>query len=183
MWQFTPWSNAGLRAKIDEIVPLIRQALDQIPGSDGAVLTGGGVLAQGDFYGESARGVQDYYALRRVLPARRVRETMIVPVTARGCSQRRNILHGHRGSVNGVCVVTVNGQHLLASASNDRTVRLWNPQTGAAALVLSTRHVALAVTSITHSLAIGLLTGVLMISVRTGLDKAVIPGAATTTTQ
>jgi hypothetical protein len=87
MWQFTPWSNAGLRAKIDEIVPLIRQALDQIPGSDGAVLTGGGVLAQGDFYGESARGVQDYYALRRVLPARRVRETMIVPVTARGCSQ------------------------------------------------------------------------------------------------
>lgn len=87
MWQFIPWSRAGLRAKIDEIVPLIRQALDQIPGSDGAVLTSGGVFAQGDFYGESARSAQDCYALRRVLHARRVRETMIVPVTARGRSQ------------------------------------------------------------------------------------------------
>jgi hypothetical protein len=87
MWQFTPWARAGLRAKIDEIASLIKQALDQVPGTDGAVLTSGAVFAQGDFYGESARAAQDCYALRRVLPARRVRETMIVPVTARGRSQ------------------------------------------------------------------------------------------------
>jgi hypothetical protein len=87
MWQFTPWARSGLRAKIDEIAPLIKQALEQVPGSDGAVLTSGAVFAQGDFYGESAPAALDCYALRRVLPARRVRETMIVPVTARGCSQ------------------------------------------------------------------------------------------------
>jgi hypothetical protein len=44
-------------------------------------------FAQGDYCGKSARGAQDCYVLRRVLPARRVRETMIVPVAARGRSQ------------------------------------------------------------------------------------------------
>jgi hypothetical protein len=41
MWQFTPWARAGLRAKIDEIAPLIKRALDEVLGSDGAVLTSG----------------------------------------------------------------------------------------------------------------------------------------------
>jgi len=81
--------------------------------------------------------------------------------------QLRATLRGHHGPVNDVCAITVNGQHLLASASNDRTVRLWDPQTGAIAFTIPTHHVALAVASITNSLGIGLLTGVLMITVRT----------------
>jgi WD40 repeat protein len=39
-------------------------------------------------------------------------------------------LPGHRGWVTGVAFGTLDGQAILASASNDETVRLWNPDTG-----------------------------------------------------
>jgi len=42
----------------------------------------------------------------------------------------RAALEGHQGVVNGVCPVTVSGQELLASASSDGTVRIWDPATG-----------------------------------------------------
>jgi hypothetical protein len=84
MWQFTPWARAGLRAQIEEIARLIRPVLGQVRGIEGVVLSSGALLAQGEFYGESAATGDGCYGLRRVLPAVRVRETMIVPVTARG---------------------------------------------------------------------------------------------------
>lgn len=87
MWQFTPWARAGLRAQIDEVTRLIRPALSRIPGIDGVALSSGALLAQGEFYGESAPAEQECYGLRRILPAVRVRETMIVPVTPRGRDQ------------------------------------------------------------------------------------------------
>ena len=89
MWQFTPWARAGLRAQIDQIADLIRPALGQVQGIDGVVLSSGALLAQGEFYGESARSEGECYGLRRVLPAVRVREAVIVPVTPRGCDQAR----------------------------------------------------------------------------------------------
>jgi hypothetical protein len=89
MWQFTPWARACLRAQIDEIGRLIRPVLGQVQGIDGVVLSSGALLAQGGFYGESARSEGECYGLRRVLPAVRVRETMIVPVTLHGCDQAR----------------------------------------------------------------------------------------------
>ena len=46
------------------------------------VLTSGVSVAQGEFFRESARSTDDCYGLRRVLPATRVREIMIVPVSA-----------------------------------------------------------------------------------------------------
>lgn len=89
IWQFTPWARADLWAKINEIARLVRSALGQIQGIDGVVLSSGAVLAQGDFHGESAPAQGGCYGLRRLLPAARVRETMIVPVTAQGRDQAR----------------------------------------------------------------------------------------------
>lgn len=88
-WQFTPWARAGLGAKINELTRLIRPVLGQIQGIEGVVLSSGAVTAQGEFYGESAPAQGGCYGLRRLLPAARVRETMIVPVTARGRDQAR----------------------------------------------------------------------------------------------
>jgi hypothetical protein len=49
-----------------------------------ALLSSGALLAHGEFYGESAPAEGRSYGLRRVLPAVRVRETMIVSVTPSG---------------------------------------------------------------------------------------------------
>ena len=48
----------------------------------------------------------------------------------------RAALEGHQGWVNGVCPVTVAGKKLLASAGDDGTVRIWDPQTGEQRAVL-----------------------------------------------
>jgi hypothetical protein len=43
----------------------------------------------------------------------------------------RAVLDGHTDWVRGVCAVRVDGRELLASASDDATVRIWDPATGA----------------------------------------------------
>jgi WD40 repeat protein len=49
------------------------------------------------------------------------------------------ILKGHRDVVNAVCAITVNGRPLLATASYDGTVRLWDPATGAQTCIMDSR--------------------------------------------
>ena len=76
-----------LHMKIEQVAQHVTSALRRVPGIDGAVLSNGAGFAQSQFHGESARTVQGCYGIRRVLPATRVRETMIIPVTPRGRSQ------------------------------------------------------------------------------------------------
>ncbi len=52
----------------------------------------------------------------------------------------RAALEGHQSWVNGVCPVTVAGQALVASASADRTVRIWDPATGQQQRTLEGHH-------------------------------------------
>jgi hypothetical protein len=92
-WQFTPWAQAGLRGKIDEMAKQVRLLFSQASGIAGVVLSSGANVAQGQFFGESARSIGDSYGLRRELPAVRVRETMIVPVSAEGREQARMWVH------------------------------------------------------------------------------------------
>ena len=49
---------------------------------------------------------------------------------------QRAVLEGHQGPVYGVCAVRVAGRDLLASASDDGTVRIWDPAAGAQQAVL-----------------------------------------------
>ena len=74
----------------------------------------------------------------------------------RHCSQRA-----------AVCAIQVGPRQLLASAGDDRTVRLWDPATGAAALlVIPTSAPALAVTQFASgALFIGLSVGVLAVQI------------------
>ena len=46
------------------------------------------------------------------------------------------MLEGHRSVLWSVCPVTVAGRNLLASASSDGTVRVWDPGTGQQRMVL-----------------------------------------------
>jgi hypothetical protein len=62
-----------------------------------------------------------------------------------------------------MCVIPVDGRHLLATAGHDETVRLWGPQTRADVLTVPTHYAALAPVCVTDSWAIGLNVGVLVI--------------------
>jgi len=87
---FTPWARASLRAKIDEIARQVKPLLTPYPDICGAVLSSGLAVAQGEFFGESARSGPDCYGLRRVPPAVRVRESMILATSETGGQQARS---------------------------------------------------------------------------------------------
>jgi WD40 repeat protein len=95
-------------------------------------------------------------------------------------------LHGHTGPVTGLCVVpatarprdargrtsgrrrgsqVVGRANLLASTSRDRTVRLWDPATGAAQLSIPVYHAALSCSYESDTLVIGLDAGLLGIGI------------------
>ena len=77
-------------------------------------------------------------------------------------------LTGHTDGVNAVCAVTVDGRALLASASDDRTVRLWDAGHGQAVLTIRLRDQPRAVTSHhPQTLFIGLDNGVVVIQLAT----------------
>jgi hypothetical protein len=86
-WQFTPWARASLHQKVGELSKMVKQALAQVDGVSGIVMSSGACVAQGQFLGLSTRTVDRSYGFVRPLPGHRVRETMIIPVTAAGRSE------------------------------------------------------------------------------------------------
>jgi hypothetical protein len=86
-WQFTPWARASLHEKTSEISKLIRPALTRVDGVAGIVISSGACFAQGQFPGLSTRTGNHCYGFVRPLPGHRVREIMIIPVTAAGRSE------------------------------------------------------------------------------------------------
>ena len=58
----------------------------------------------------------------------------------------RAVLEGHEGAVNGVaCFVGADGKPRIVSASDDKTVRVWNPSSGEEEAVLGMNEAAFAV--------------------------------------
>ena len=80
LWLFTSWSTGSLAQKSEALAEFVRNALIDLAGLDGAVISSGPAMAQGLFCGESARLSNGAVAMRRVLPCMRVRETIIVPI-------------------------------------------------------------------------------------------------------
>jgi hypothetical protein len=83
-WQFTEWARASLHDKTGEIGELLKSSLGRVDGVDGIVISSGACFAQGEFHGLSTRSADRCYGFVRPLPGHRVRETMIIPVTAPG---------------------------------------------------------------------------------------------------
>ena len=62
-------------------------------------------------------------------------------------------------------VVPTGNRTLLATASRDQKVRLWDPADGSCVLTVPIHHEAVAVTSVAGSLAVALWAGVLVIRI------------------
>ena len=78
----------------------------------------------------------------------------------------RAVLEGHTSRVLGVCAVRVDGRELLASASDDGTVRIWDPGTARPLHVIPVHYEALGLTSFADSsIVIGNSAGLLAVSV------------------
>jgi WD40 repeat protein len=68
-------------------------------------------------------------------------------------------LEGHTDRVNAVCALETGGHTLLASASTDRTVRLWDPTSGGQWETIAVRHPATALTAVGSILFVGVSSG------------------------
>lgn len=86
-WQFTPWARASLDEKTAGISKQIRPALARVDGVVGIVISSGACFAQGQFPGLSTRTADRCYGFVRPLPGHRVRETIIIPLTAAARSE------------------------------------------------------------------------------------------------
>lgn len=93
------------------------------------------------------------------------------PAGGRPADRFMTPLQSHQAWVTGVCPVSLNHRPALASAGNDRTVRIWDPETGICLLTVPTHYQALSVSWQADELAIGLTAGILV--VRLGANRPV----------
>ncbi|WP_046470511.1 WD40 repeat domain-containing protein [Allosalinactinospora lopnorensis] len=92
----------------------------------------------------------------------------VLPYRAACASARRRteaaVLKGHTGWVNAICAYTgPDGQPRLATGSQDRTVCIWNPQTGTQLLSIPVHHPARALARVGRRLFVGMDAGLLAI--------------------
>jgi hypothetical protein len=80
-WQFTPWSQDNIAAKIEQLAAQIRDAFGQSLDGVAGVLVSSGVCQDYTTLGEETHDCQDgQSALRCVMPPSRARELMIIPL-------------------------------------------------------------------------------------------------------
>jgi WD40 repeat protein len=76
----------------------------------------------------------------------------------------RAILEGHTGPVSAVCAFTgSDGRPLLATGSDDRTVRIWDPRTAECLIVIPVHHEVHVLTQVDAMLIVGTSAGILAI--------------------
>jgi WD40 repeat protein len=80
------------------------------------------------------------------------------------------VLDGHTDRISGLCEVSFAGLSVLASASDDRTVRLWNPLSGTS-LMIPVHYGAVACAAIDGDLGVGLDSGILVLDVRVAIKQ------------
>jgi hypothetical protein len=84
LWQFTELRKLSLGDRATQLGKAVRQTLASYSHIDGVLLSCGSLQAQGRFEGETAMGASNELALRRPIFPLRVREAVIVPMTAAG---------------------------------------------------------------------------------------------------
>ncbi|MFE3451829.1 trypsin-like peptidase domain-containing protein [Nonomuraea sp. NPDC059194] len=72
-------------------------------------------------------------------------------------------LIGHASAVTATCVVTTQAGRAIATGSSDRTVRLWEPTSGALLRVIPVQHEVHAICEVPGGLAVGLSAGLLVL--------------------
>jgi WD40 repeat protein len=76
-----------------------------------------------------------------------------------------SILQSHTDRVNSVCMIQIGGRALLASASNDQTIRIWDPATGHSLYEIPVHYEALKLALLRNRhLIIGLSIGLLALA-------------------
>jgi hypothetical protein len=88
-WAFTDWGRSGLRASSTRSRAKSRPSLPPTPQSTARSRRTATDSPYGQVIGESARSAADCYALRRLLPGARARETMIIAANDTGRLQAR----------------------------------------------------------------------------------------------
>jgi hypothetical protein len=80
LWQFTPWAGYSLADKVHAVATQLRKDLERHRKIAGLVLSSGATQAQGTFTNETYTSRTGPAGCRRVLPAGRVRDTVVVPL-------------------------------------------------------------------------------------------------------
>jgi WD40 repeat protein len=87
--------------------------------------------------------------------------------------ERSARLKGHLDNVRTVCPMTVDGRSLLASGSDDRSVRIWDPESKTTEIVIPTPYPIREIAPLADLLAIALDGGILLVKINLTCDKLV----------
>lgn len=84
LWILTPWAMLPLNEKLAALAALVRKSAESIQNVSGIVLSNGWAWQFTEQADETVDGVAGGIGLRRILPASRSRETLLIPLTNEG---------------------------------------------------------------------------------------------------